>query len=346
MEVTNDANLKRKIRKNLLIVFIISSVMFFGGFISAYIVSKGDVFWMKVKVPYLFYINTVILILVSVLIHLALKKIKSGNKKATKILLGLSLLFGLSFFVLQIKAWNIMLDRGVAPINRNVVVFKGKYGEYFSIAHNSEILTLDGNQYFLKGELMSVEQRSNLSKFASQFLGQKNNNISLDSYAEPYTLLYKGKPVSYLSNKLSSENGPLSDLAFERLQDLMQNIVKGRGDFFAQGKYGEDFTLYYKGEKVDYKNREFIYKGKPLSTPMKLAMDDTDDKATAYFYLITFAHWIHIFAGVIVLISLYIRALRGKYNQVEYAGIETGALFWHFLDVLWLFLFLFLLFIH
>jgi cytochrome c oxidase subunit 3 len=79
---------------------------------------------------------------------------------------------------------------------------------------------------------------------------------------------------------------------------------------------------------------------------MKLSMADTDDKATAYFYLITAAHWLHVFGGVLVLMILFFRSLKGKYTRDEYAGIAVGGLFWHFLDGLWLFLFLFLLLIH
>lgn len=346
MEMIENSDLRRKVRKNLMIVFIISSLMFFAGLISAYIVSKGDVFWMKVKIPSLFWFNTALLLLVSVLIHMALKKIKAGNQKAVKAILGIAMLLGIAFFGLQIKAWKMMLDRGIAPINKNIVVFKGRYADYFTIASNGSLIGLNGNQYLLDNKEMTSEDFGTLQTFAKQFLKVKQSELSVPDYGQKYIVNYKGEPITLAGSKLMLANGELSTLAFERLQDLMRNIASGRGDFFAKGQYGEDFTMYYKGEPVTYENRIFYYQGKELSVPMKLSMADTDDKATAYFYLITAAHWLHVFGGVLVLMTLFFRSLRGKYTKEEYAGIAVGGLFWHFLDGLWLFLFLFLLLIH
>jgi cytochrome c oxidase subunit 3 len=346
MEMIENSDLRRKVRKNLMIVFIISSLMFFAGLISAYIVSKGDVFWMKVKIPSLFWFNTALLLVVSVLIHLALKKVKVGNQKAVKVILGLAMLLGITFFGLQIKAWKMMLDRGIAPINKNIVVFKGRYDDYFTISSNGSKIGLDGNDYLLESKKMSSEEFADLKTFAKQFLKVRQDDLTVPDYGQKYIINYKGEPITLTGGELMLAEGELTSLAFERLQDLMLNIASGRGDFFAKGTYGDDFTMYYRGEPLSYKDRVFSYKGKELSVPMKLSMADTDDKATAYFYLITAAHWLHVFGGVLVLMTLFFRSLKGKYTKDEYAGIAVGGLFWHFLDGLWLFLFLFLLLIH
>jgi cytochrome c oxidase subunit 3 len=42
---------------------------------------------------------------------------------------------------------------------------------------------------------------------------------------------------------------------------------------------------------------------------------------------------------------VWVKALRKKYNSEDILGIKLCAIFWHFLDVLWVFLFLFLLFV-
>lgn len=346
METIDNPDLKRKVRKNLMIVFIIASIMFFAGFISAYIVSKGDVFWMKVRIPSLFWFNTALLILVSFLVHFALKKAKTGQGKAVKILLGISMLLGMAFFVLQVKAWKMMLDRGIAPITKNIIVASGRYGDYFTLQYNGKPITVDGNNFLLNGEAIDEDLSENMVSFSQQFLKVKQHELSVSDYGKSFVVFYKDEPISSTGNKLMVGDKELSGLAFERLQDFMLNIRDGRGDFYAKGKYGEDFTMYYKGKPVEYKNREFFYEGKELSTPMRLSMQDTDDKATAYFYLITVTHWFHVFAGVIVLMTLFFRSLKNKYTKVEYSGIAVGGLFWHFLDVLWVFLFLFLLFIH
>lgn len=341
-----EAGLRRKVRRNLMILFIISSIMFFAGFISAYIVSKGDVFWMKVKTPNLFWFNTGLLLIVSILIHMALKKVKLGQTKPVKVLLGIAMVLGIAFFVLQVKAWKIMLDRGVAPITKNIVVTQGRYGDYFTVDYNGKTIGLNGNQYLLDGEPMTKEQMGEFVGFAKQFLKVKQSELQVKDYGQKFIVNYKDEPISSDGKRLLVGGQEISPLAFERLQDLMLNVKDERGDFFAKGTYGKEFTMYYKGEPIGYENRKFYYQGKEISTPLQLSMQDTDDKATAYFYLITVTHWIHVFAGVIVLTVLFFRSLKEKYTPEEYSGIAVGGLFWHFLDGLWLFLFLFLLFIH
>jgi len=63
-----------------------------------------------------------------------------------------------------------------------------------------------------------------------------------------------------------------------------------------------------------------------------------------YIYLIVLAHLAHIAAGLICLIVVAVQAARGKYSPEKMLGFELGANFWHFVDVLWVYLLLFLLF--
>jgi cytochrome c oxidase subunit III len=59
-------------------------------------------------------------------------------------------------------------------------------------------------------------------------------------------------------------------------------------------------------------------------------------------YVITFMHFLHIVAGMIALSVTLVKTLRKKYSSDNYLGLSLSAIFWHFLDVLWVILFLFL----
>ena len=59
-------------------------------------------------------------------------------------------------------------------------------------------------------------------------------------------------------------------------------------------------------------------------------------------YVITFMHFLHIIAGLIALFFTQLAALRGKYSAEKHLGLTLCAIFWHFLDILWVILFLFL----
>jgi cytochrome c oxidase subunit III len=65
----------------------------------------------------------------------------------------------------------------------------------------------------------------------------------------------------------------------------------------------------------------------------------------SFFLLFVLAHWAHLIGGIISLIIVLINSLRHKYTSENALGIELCGLYWHFLSILWVYLFLFLYFI-
>jgi cytochrome c oxidase subunit 3 len=59
-------------------------------------------------------------------------------------------------------------------------------------------------------------------------------------------------------------------------------------------------------------------------------------------YVITFLHFLHIAAGIITLLVSLFKANKKRYSSDSYLGLSLTAIFWHFLDILWVVLFLFL----
>lgn len=64
----------------------------------------------------------------------------------------------------------------------------------------------------------------------------------------------------------------------------------------------------------------------------------------SYIYLIAFLHVLHIASGMIVLLVLIYNHFKKKYKKGQMLGFELGATFWHFVDLLWLFLFFFFIY--
>lgn len=65
----------------------------------------------------------------------------------------------------------------------------------------------------------------------------------------------------------------------------------------------------------------------------------------SFLYLITFLHLLHLFAGLISLLVTLKNSIKGKYNAENTLGLELCSIYWHFLDILWVYLFLFLYYI-
>ena len=57
------------------------------------------------------------------------------------------------------------------------------------------------------------------------------------------------------------------------------------------------------------------------------------------FYMATGFHGFHVFVGTIFLIVCLIRAYKGHFTPKQHFGFEAAAWYWHFVDVVWLFLF-------
>lgn len=67
--------------------------------------------------------------------------------------------------------------------------------------------------------------------------------------------------------------------------------------------------------------------------------------SSSLLMVISFAHLLHVAAGLIVLVVVLYKQLKNRYSSENYLGLDLGAIFWHFVDILWIFLFLFFYFI-
>lgn len=57
------------------------------------------------------------------------------------------------------------------------------------------------------------------------------------------------------------------------------------------------------------------------------------------FFTLTGFHGLHVLVGILWALSTLVRSLRGRYNSAEYLGVELFGLYWHFVDIVWIFLF-------
>lgn len=58
-----------------------------------------------------------------------------------------------------------------------------------------------------------------------------------------------------------------------------------------------------------------------------------------FYFALTMIHLGHVVGGTVVLIVLWSNARNGRYHSGNMRGIESGASFWHLVDLLWIFLF-------
>ena len=86
--------------------------------------------------------------------------------------------------------------------------------------------------------------------------------------------------------------------------------------------------LFFVGMQV-YEFTHFVEKGLTIHTNL----------FGASFFTLTGFHGTHVSVGVLWLITLFIQGLRGKLTKEKALNLEIAALYWHFVDVVWIVIF-------
>jgi cytochrome c oxidase subunit 3/cytochrome o ubiquinol oxidase subunit 3 len=86
--------------------------------------------------------------------------------------------------------------------------------------------------------------------------------------------------------------------------------------------------LFFVGMQV-YEFTHFVHKGLGFTTNL----------FSAPFYTLTGFHGTHVTVGVIWLVTMLVLAIRGKVTPAKAINLEIAALYWHFVDVVWIVIF-------
>lgn len=345
--LAHEAKTQARVKKGLVFIVMISVTMMFLGLASAYVVSAGDSFWVKFPMPSFFWASTVAIILSSMAFEIAILLMKKGQEKWAKTFVVVTTLLGVFFAYSQFKGYGQLVDNGAYFVNR-IVVSNGRYGDYFEIKKNQDLIEVNGNSYFISGTQIDAKDKEALQNFAQQFLdSESNEKLNVEKYNAPYSLIYRFEPLYFDKGKLYREDSTeLQQADWIRLQEMMSHIAAGRGDFFVKGEYGKDFSLYYGGQKLQYDNRKLFLNNKELPRGLQLKLYDSKDNATSYLYIITFLHLLHILVTLIYMFAFTRRAYAEEFSSSNTLGMRVTAIFWHFLGALWISLLIFLISVH
>lgn len=64
------------------------------------------------------------------------------------------------------------------------------------------------------------------------------------------------------------------------------------------------------------------------------------------YYCGTALHALHVIIGMILIFRVYLNSRKGMYGPTYYTGVEIAGLYWHLVDLIWIFLFPLLYLIH
>ena len=72
---------------------------------------------------------------------------------------------------------------------------------------------------------------------------------------------------------------------------------------------------------------------------VRLGFAPSDHAEGTIFYGLTGLHGAHVFVGLTLLVFATTRAFRGHFTPEEHRGVEVPGIYWHFVDVMWIFVY-------
>jgi cytochrome c oxidase subunit 3 len=122
------------------------------------------------------------------------------------------------------------------------------------------------------------------------------------------------------SARLNQRNSSIRFLALTMLCGIIFLMIKGF----------EWVTHFHEG----------LYPGRYFNPLSDLnIVDNTSHVFFSLYYIMTGMHGMHIVVGLGLMVWLMIRSFRNEFNHENYVSLENTSLFWHFVDVVWIFLY-------
>ncbi len=312
-------------------LFLASEVMLFGGLFSGYVFLRMGAdpgYWphglLDVRIGAL---NTAILIASSVTVVLAWASLKMRKFRDYKLWMGVSILCGAIFLFVKLTfEWPVKFEHFGAFIKKDAL---GHYEQYLGNAHLAE-KKLDP-RVEISGHLHEVEIQA-----------EGVDHAKLETFLKAHDL--EAKPDAHDPKVLTIEGRHLTPNVAAKLERVpgvkVEAFVLGLDPVNAAPTDPESDKphFWYKGPtehlgKIERKDIEFYSAFAPKHSPY-----------FAIYFTITGLHGLHVLAGVIVMIYLWLPITGGanmfRKNPEHLANrVEVVGLFWHFVDLVWIFVF-------
>ncbi len=413
MQKFENNRIKKIVYISLVVVGFASSVMLFAGLSSAVLVRKMDKFWVNIHLPDEFKISTLLILLSSIFMYLALKKAKANQTKKVirNLLAALALIFGFIFF--QFKGWKSYYSGGNA-VKSYITYVYGQYGQSYKVYKNDAPINYDGENYILNDSVISKQELNEVKSFLKQICGTDKTFIGselvMENYNSPYSI-FSLKEDFFLendSNGLKSRGIALSEGQKDELFKFAYGVCNDQPFFMLKGEYGKDFSFSLNGEDLEYSKKKLFFPAIELTDDEKKAIsqyvysrgekhqikdgkvfldgkevhdfDDyfqlkqgfnihikndywertkeelndsqyaefyqTSNVSSSFVWALTFIHFLHLILTIGAISIVIFRAKKGYYHSENTAGISAVGVFWHFVGLLWLYLYVFLEYIN
>ena len=155
-----EAAAKERTAKMVLYFGMFSIVMLFAGLLSAYIVTSYSELWVNITIPMAFYYSTVVIVISSITLRLAINASKKPSQKNAILFLVVTLLLGIAFGVFQFNGWTHLTQIG-NYFTGSVDSLNGVYGEDYTITYQGKELVYEGGDFYFPNDELHEKPLTN-----------------------------------------------------------------------------------------------------------------------------------------------------------------------------------------
>ena len=258
-------------------MFLVQEIMFFGGMFTVYLVFRSKYpmafaagsnhlnVWMGAG-------NTLVLIVSSLTMALAVRAAQMGKRNLQVILIILTMIFGATFLVVKAFEYKEKYDDGLVPIT-------GLNAKTKTPGHSG----------------------SNMENAGAEPASQQRSSLEVPHEGE------SGGEHEYIN--------PRGDFQWKDASLAVRAQQEG---------------IMTPSEKIGYTENG------------QVVADRFQDKVRIFFYIyfaMTGLHALHMIIGLGIMMWLLWKAYLGTFTAEYYAPVEVAGLYWHFVDIVWIFLF-------
>ncbi|MCU0430523.1 MAG: PA14 domain-containing protein [Cytophagaceae bacterium] len=312
-------------------LFMVTVAMLFAALTSAYLVRREAGDWKIFELPTWFIWSTVVIVLSSITHQLGFWAARKDELSTLKTMLVATLVLGLAFVYFQIIAWKELTERNIF-FAANAT--KGISAQYYSD---------------LKFESRTEKRIDSTINF--QWALKPTEFTRPDSFSVLWNGLIEAPETGEYTFYLSSDN--VRRLWVDENYIAFNTVNHQTGT--AEGKIsltkGEKYAL-----KVEYMEDtgaaqvRLDWAGPGFSRqllPTKyLWTVSPANPSESFLYAITWLHALHIVSAIVFLLVVLYFAIRNDIHSKNLLRLELCTTYWHFLGLLWVYLYVFLSFNH
>ena len=123
----------------------------------------------------------------------------------------------------------------------------------------------------------------------------------------------------------------------------IQNLMEG------SAQWGADYTVTQDGVPLNYRqetNQLFASDDVLMAKDITLDVERVSNASAGYLFILIGIHLFHLALGLAYVVVNGIRILTGRIHPGDTVRLQTGGVYWHFLGLLWAYLFAFLFLVH